>query len=154
MRRVIFNTCGITTAFYNSAYTINAIIKGGLVEGLSKDEFFSGVSMPRNRELVRIFKDLELVEHLGSCMQKILHAYNKSVFQFTDNFMKIIIPFETGFEESLEKILRLIAENPQITISELTEKIGITQRAIEKKYQPIEKKTDKIKRVGADKGGY
>ena len=39
---------------------------GGLPEGLSKQEFFEGFSVPRNKELMRIFKDLELVEQLGS----------------------------------------------------------------------------------------
>ena len=37
---------------------------GGLVEGLSKEEFFKGRSMLRNREIMRVFKDLDLVEHL------------------------------------------------------------------------------------------
>ena len=41
---------------------------GGLVEGLSKEEFFSGVSMPRNRELMRIFKDLDLVVENGEML--------------------------------------------------------------------------------------
>lgn len=35
---------------------------GGLVEGLSQDDFFNCCSMPRNRELMRGFHDLELVE--------------------------------------------------------------------------------------------
>jgi ATP-dependent DNA helicase RecG len=39
---------------------------GGLPEALSQEEFFEGVSIPRNKELMRIFKDLDLVEHLGS----------------------------------------------------------------------------------------
>jgi predicted HTH transcriptional regulator len=39
---------------------------GGLPEGLSQQEFFEGYSVPRNQEIMRIFKDLGLVEHLGS----------------------------------------------------------------------------------------
>jgi ATP-dependent DNA helicase RecG len=41
---------------------------GELQQGLSKEAFFSGVSAPRNKELMRVFKDLKLVEHLGSGM--------------------------------------------------------------------------------------
>jgi predicted HTH transcriptional regulator len=34
---------------------------GGLPVGLSKEEFFSGVSNPRNRKIMRIYKDLGMV---------------------------------------------------------------------------------------------
>ena len=39
---------------------------GGLIPGQSVDDFFSCSSMPRNRELMRVFKDVGLVEQLGS----------------------------------------------------------------------------------------
>ena len=45
---------------------------GSLPENLSIEEFFSGYSIPRNKELMRIFKDLELVEQLGSGVPRIL----------------------------------------------------------------------------------
>ena len=45
---------------------------GSLPEGLSKSEFFDGFSIPRNKELMRIFKDLDLVEQLGSGIPRIL----------------------------------------------------------------------------------
>jgi len=35
---------------------------GTLPEGLSREEFFDGVSIPRNRELMRVYRNLELVE--------------------------------------------------------------------------------------------
>ena len=35
---------------------------GGLPQDLTVDEFFSGISAPRNKELMRIFKDLKLAE--------------------------------------------------------------------------------------------
>ncbi len=44
---------------------------GGLPEGLSKQEFFEGYSVPRNKELMRVFKDLNLVEQLGSGVPRI-----------------------------------------------------------------------------------
>ena len=53
---------------------------GGLVEGLMREDFFNCRSMPRNRELMRVFKDVELVEHLGSGMGRILKAYDRSIF--------------------------------------------------------------------------
>ena len=43
---------------------------GGLIQGQSKEDFFSCSSMPRNRELMRVFKDVGLVEQLGSGMSR------------------------------------------------------------------------------------
>ena len=60
---------------------------GGLVEGLSKNEFFKGRSMLRNREIMRIFKDLDLVEQLGSGMNRILEKYPQNVFNFSEHFI-------------------------------------------------------------------
>jgi predicted HTH transcriptional regulator len=70
---------------------------GGLVEGLTKEDFLSCLSMPRNRELMRIFRDVDLVEQLGSGMGRILKVYNDSIFRFKPNFLIITIPFEIGF---------------------------------------------------------
>lgn len=44
---------------------------GGLISGQSKEDFFSCSSMPRNRELMRVFKDVGLVEQLGMSTRKI-----------------------------------------------------------------------------------
>ena len=39
---------------------------GRLPESLTREEFFNGISIPRNKELMRIYRDVELVESLGS----------------------------------------------------------------------------------------
>jgi predicted HTH transcriptional regulator len=39
---------------------------------------------------MRVFKDLELAEHLGSGLDKILKVYDKNSFKITQNFMKNI----------------------------------------------------------------
>ena len=58
---------------------------GGLVSGLSRDEFLAGRSMPRNRELMRVFRDLDLVEQLGSGVHRILSVYDASVFHISEH---------------------------------------------------------------------
>jgi ATP-dependent DNA helicase RecG len=65
---------------------------GGLPEGLSKDEFFEGFSVPRNKEIMRIYKDLNLVEHLGSGVPRILENYAKDCFTFSENFLRMTFP--------------------------------------------------------------
>jgi len=65
---------------------------GSLPDGLSKNEFFEGFSIPRNKELMRIYKDLDLVEQLGSGIPRILESYSKECFRFSDNFLRMIFP--------------------------------------------------------------
>ena len=79
----------ITPKFEIFTDRIEITSAGGLPEGLSKQEFFEGFSVPRNKELMRIFKDLELVEQLGSGIPRILEHYGKESFSFSDNFLRM-----------------------------------------------------------------
>lgn len=65
---------------------------GGLPSDLSEDEFYQGFSAPRNRELMRVFKDVQLVEHIGSGIPRILKKYERSIFNFSANFLRITFP--------------------------------------------------------------
>ena len=65
---------------------------GSLPQGMAENEFFEGYSVPRNKELMRVFRDLELVEHLGSGVPRILMAYGKECFRFTENFLRMTFP--------------------------------------------------------------
>lgn len=73
---------------------------GGLPHGLSKDEFLMGFSVPRNKELMRVFKDLDLVEYLGSGIPRILKKYDPSIFLFTENFFRITFMFEEAISQT------------------------------------------------------
>lgn len=63
-----------------------------LPEGLTQAEFFEGYSLPRNKELMRVFRDLEMVEHLGSGLPRITEFYGPDCFRFTENFLRITFP--------------------------------------------------------------
>ena len=56
-------------------------------------------------------------------------------------------------EKTVEKILRVMKENPKITIMELTKRTGLTRRGVEWNIDKL-KKEGKIKRIGGKKGGY
>ncbi len=71
---------------------IEIISYGGLIQGQSEEDFFSGGSMPRNRELMRIFRDVDLVEQLGSGMGRIMKVYGRSVFHISQHFIKVAFP--------------------------------------------------------------
>ena len=49
--------------------------------------------MPRNRELMRIFRDLDLVEQLGSGVHRILKVYTSDIFHISDNFLEARFDF-------------------------------------------------------------
>ena len=131
---------------------------GGIPQGLSEGEFFEGYSMPRNKELMRIFRDLDLVEHLGSGMPRILQAYPKSSFRFTENFIRMSFPasekssVETSVETSVE-ILNLLMASPKMTLSQVAAKIGRSVRAIEMAASKLTHE-GKLRRVGSKKGGH
>ena len=55
-----------------------------------------GVSSPRNKELMRVFRDVDLVESIGSGMRRIGKVYSlKSIFSFSTNFIRTSIPFHS-----------------------------------------------------------
>jgi len=60
---------------------------------------------------------------------------------------------EKSSEKSSEKIVGLIRENPFISAEEISRKIGITSRAVEKSIAKL-KEGGVLKRIGPDKGGH
>lgn len=45
--------------------------------GLTKEEFFAGISRPRNEHLMDVFKRLGIVEHTGHGVPTIVAKYGK-----------------------------------------------------------------------------
>lgn len=72
---------------------------GGLPQELSQEEFLEGVTAPRNKELIRVFKDVDLIENIGSGVLRILDAYDKNCFIFMDHFLRVSFKYrENPFE--------------------------------------------------------
>ncbi len=111
-------TSGIPPVFEIFSDRIVVSSFGGLIPGQSEEDFFSCSSMPRNRELMRVFKDVDLAEHLGSGMSRILHAYDRSIFDISDNFIKVVFPFAESLgedddlnDEADVEILQILEKN-------------------------------------------
>ncbi len=144
---------------------------GKIPEGLSREDFFHGVSMPRNRELMRVFRDVEVVEALGSGMLRILKNYSKDNFEFGDNYVRMIVPYnktenrtergiKTGLKTGLKnsaaidiKLIEIIKQDPMITYNSLVDIIGIARSGIAKHLSNLQK-ANIIRRIGPDKGGH
>ena len=77
--------------FYEDRLEITS--HGGIPNGISKDDFFNGVSHPRNSVLMRIFLKLGIVEHTGHGIPKIIQKYGKEAFDVHDRYINVVIPF-------------------------------------------------------------
>jgi predicted HTH transcriptional regulator len=134
---------------------------GGLVPQLTINDFFLGVSALRNPELMRILKDVELVEALGFGIRGITKIYDKNIFEFTDNTLYVQLPFDTDVlenskgeskGESKDEVLRLMKINSKITVSDIAFRTGLSISGVEKIIRQL-KKESKIKRSGSTKKG-
>lgn len=122
--------------------------------------------MPRNRELMRIFKDVGMVEHLGSGMGRILKTYDPSIFQFEDEFLMVNFPFAEGFSlpignengndvgnEKSDKILKRITQDPRIKLDEIVAQTGISKRTVSREMKKMQE-DGLLKRVGSARSGH
>ena len=122
--------------------------------------------MPRNRELMRVFKDVGFVEHLGSGMGRILEFYDQSIFTFEDDFLIVTFPFAEGFtlphgningnvngDETKEQILLCIQQNPDFTLIKIAEKTGFSKRTVSRQIKVLQE-AGILKRIGSPKTGH
>lgn len=144
---------------------------GGIQEEFTEEEFLKGYSAPKNPELMRVFKDLELVEHLGTGVKKILKKYDKSIYQFYPHFIIVSIKYnqndfeyenkvktrqidysELNLSKMEESIIKLILDRPNITQSEMANLLNLTPRMIRYHISELVNK-GYIRRVGSNKKG-
>ncbi len=84
---------------------------GGLPQGLSKEEFFKAKSLPRNRELMRVMSDLDMGEHLGRGMRRIMKYLSEEDFEITDNFITINFRYNIDALKMLDSKVKIIDSN-------------------------------------------
>ena len=143
------------------------VTHGGLPQGLSADEFFKARSLPRNRELMKIMNDLDMGEHIGRGMRRIMKYLKKEDFEISDNFVVINFNFDSEALAYLNancandcanksltieaKVYNLIKENPNITIQEIADAVNKSKRTINNVIN-ILKDRNLIERIGKTKG--
>lgn len=144
---------------------------GGIQSEFTEEEFFQGYSAPKNPELMRVFHDLELVEHLGTGIRRILKKYDKSIYHFFPHFIRVSIKYnQNEFDYTTNKvvdktfgsnivltkvqegIIDLIIDRPNITQDEMSALLGVTTRTIRNNIKFLVE-TNYIKRIGADRNG-
>ncbi len=142
---------------------------GGIPCGVSEDYFFNGYSSPRNKEIMRVFRDLEIVEQLGSGVPRILERYGRDVFEIRPNTLRVIFRFETASVKTPVKtpvktlvktlvktpdlILTQLKTSPELTLAEVVTAIGKSLSAVERASSKLVK-LGRLRHVGPQKGGH
>jgi len=72
---------------------------------------------------------------------------------YTDVDVGINVGINIGENETQQKIINLLYENPHYTAQQLSEQLGITKRRVESNLKTL-REANLIKRVGARKNGY
>ena len=168
-------------SFYDNRLEITS--HGGIPKEISINDFFNGVSHPRNTVLMRIFLKLGIVEHTGHGIPKIIEKYGKEVFDIHDTYVNVIIPFNqkvvsqinygknggknptsngkndgknllnTELTDNERRILLELINNPSIPYDTLVVNLGISRRTVSRVFSSLEEKGF-IERVGTNKKGY
>jgi predicted HTH transcriptional regulator len=111
---------------------------GSLPQGMTESEFFEGYSVPRNKELMRIFRDLDLVEYLGSGVPRILTTYGRECFKFTENFLRMTFPaieqvtMQVIMQDTMqvtpqvEELIKILGK--EMNRQEIQNKLGLSNR--------------------------
>lgn len=138
---------------------------GGIQDNTTKEEFLEGFSLPKNKELMKVFNDLDLVEQMGTGIIRILQSYNKESFEFFPNFIRVTFPFnENKFKatkkeiqnnnltETQNNIIGLMLDSPTITQETLARLLDVNIRTIQRNIK-ILMDIGLVERTGATKKG-
>ena len=137
---------------------IEIISPGSLPNNLTVDKIRTGNSNIRNPILVSyITKGLLPYRGIGSGIRRALENWPEIDFQDDRDGAIFIVTVhrisQKSSGKSSGKILTLLTDNPQMTIPQLAQELGLSTRAVEKQIAKLRLK-NLLKRVGPAKGGY
>ena len=154
---------------------------GGLPQGVTEDDFFNGVSHPRNSVLMRIFLNLGIVEHTGHGIPMIVRKYGREAFSIHDSNIDVTIPFDREvmalmprvgtnvgtndgtipgadssdpeLTENEKRIVLELVKSPKLTYAELADETGLSRRSVSRVIAELVRK-GYITRIGSNRTGF
>lgn len=108
-----------------------------------------------------------VTEHTGHGIPTIVDKYGQDVFEIESNHIRCTIPFEqeviyqidnknvglnVGLNKTKRKVIELPIEDESLRSIELSEKIGVTKRTIERTIKSFQEKK-MIERIGSKRDG-
>ena len=110
---------------------IEILSKGLLPPKQTLDGFFAGESIPVNEKLAKIILQLHISEQTGRGVPAIVNAYDKSIFRFSENNIKVTIPFDRleneNYTQDQSKNTQDKAKNTQNQVKNTQDKAKNTQ---------------------------
>lgn len=151
-------------AVYIFSDRIEIISIGGLPIDYSLEDFYMGRSRPVNVELQKILGQLNYIEQTGHGVPLIVSKYGKEVFDISENFITVTIPFNRDTINKNEKTLKELSKNQSrvlneikkdahITTAEMEKSLGLGQTTINNSIKKL-KEMEYIVRYGSNKNGY
>lgn len=83
----------VPPAIYGFDDRVEIISYGLLKDGMTKEEFFMGISNPVNEEFAKIFMQLHYMEQSGKGVPTVVAKYGKEVYHFGTSFIQCILPY-------------------------------------------------------------
>ncbi len=109
------------------------IISPGVLPGdLTIEDLGKGISEVRNKQIVKIFRELGYIEQLGSGINRMFEicreiGLEKPKFEEIGNYFKVTLYYK---KENFDELYRFIQKNKAVRISELTEKFQMHRNTI------------------------
>jgi ATP-dependent DNA helicase RecG len=151
---------------------------GKLYGGITVQDLLSGnyASKSRNKLIAGAFKEAGIIERYGSGIMRVrkickdygikepdfseifngfqVILYNEKI-DVTDNVTDVTdnVTDVTDVTDRTKKILEIIVEDNQITISEIAKRMKVTKRTILRDIEKL-KNDNLLERIGSEKGGY
>lgn len=75
---------------------------------------------------MRVFRYLDLVEHFGSGVPRILRTYGKECFKFTENFLRMTFPVSEQVTEQVKELVKVL--DKEMDRQEIQNKLGLSHR--------------------------
>lgn len=129
---------------------IEILSHGGLPHNQTVENFFEGISIPRNEKLMRIFLNMGIVEHTGHGIPTILKKYSREAFDIKNNYLKVIIPFNKSVLEhqnvglnlthSEDEVIKVLLDNSNSTAESISNELSLSKRTIERIISSLQKK--------------
>ncbi len=133
---------------------------GGLPSGQEEEDFFMGVSVPRNIALMQIFLNMDLAERTGHGIPVIVKRYGRDVFEIKKNYIRVTIPFDDEvlkrtvqrgavversglvngqrLTETEKRIISIVQDNPFATLAGIASASGVTTRTVERALKSLQ----------------
>ncbi len=125
---------------------IEIISPGGLPKGMDEEQFLHGrVSLTRNPIIANVFFRLNLIEHFGTGIRRIIESYQTSKFKpYFDIQMariKIILPvisFDYSKLEEKQAIISFLSANPKSSRQRIEEVLRLEKSTLIRRLNKLE----------------